>query len=93
MYVQPAQLMDVWPAVKILDFVLLVMQEMDLSQMELVLPVSQVNFLMEPLSARAVVLTDARPAISIMETVSLAQLEQVFLSTIHARLAQMALST
>ena len=68
MYVLPAQLMDVWPAILILDFVLLVMPEMDLNRMELALPVPQVNFLMEPLSAKVAMLTDAKLAISTMET-------------------------
>ena len=93
MYVLPARLVDVWPAIKTLDFVLLVIQEKDLNPMELALPVPQVNFLMEQLSAKVAVLTDAKLAISTMETASLAQPEQVFFSTIHVRLAQMVLST
>ena len=93
MYVLPAQLMDVWPAIRILAFVLLVMQEKDLNPMELALPVPQINFLMEPLSAKVAVLTDAKLVTSIMETASLAQPEQVFSPTIHVRLAQMVLST
>ena len=93
MYVLPAQLMDVWPAIRILAFVLLVMQEKDLNPIELALPVLQVNFLMELLSAKVVVLMDAKLATSTMETALLAQPEQVLLPTIHARLAQMVLST
>ena len=93
MYVLPAQLMDVWPAIRILAFVLLVMQEKDLNPMELALPVPQINFLMEPLSAKVAVLTDAKLATSTMETASLAQPEQVSFPTTHVRLAQMVLST
>ena len=68
MYVLPARLVDVWPAIKTLDFVLLVIQEKDLNPMELALPVPQINFLMEPLSAKVAMLTDAKLAISTMET-------------------------
>ena len=69
------------------------MQEKDLNPIELALPVLQVNFLMELLSAKVVVLMDAKLATSTMETALLAQPEQVLLPTIHARLAQMVLST